>query len=132
MPQAAPGELVLHALLSTIAYAWSLDRTGALQHRGLADEASPDGMSNSYNGDPMKSLNFSFARAQTLLLATSLLCGAALAEKPEWAGEGGGKGQKHERKNEKEGKGPGVVQGDRKSTRLNSSHIQKSRMPSSA
>ena len=26
----------------------------------------------------------------------------------------------------------GIIQGDRKSTRLNSSHIQKSRMPSSA
>jgi len=59
----------------------------------------------------MKSLNFSFARAQTLLLAASLLCGGAMAEKPEWAGEGGGKGQKHEKKNQKEGKGPGVVEG---------------------
>lgn len=107
MPQAAPGELVLHALLSTSAYACSLDTIGVLQHRSIADEASPDGMSNSYNGDPMKSLKLSL----TLLVATSLLCGGAWAEKPEWAGEGGGKGQKHEKKNQKEGKGSGVVEG---------------------
>ncbi len=63
----------------------------------------------------MKSLKISLTRAQTLLLATSLLCGGAWAEKPDWAGGGGGggggKGQKHERKNDHEGKGQASYQG---------------------
>ncbi|UUZ71680.1 hypothetical protein LP415_22985 [Polaromonas sp. P1(28)-8] len=49
----------------------------------------------------MKSLKLSL----TLLIATSLLCGGAWAEKPEWAGEGGSKGQKHEKKIKKKEKG---------------------------
>src|SRR2546427_7994983 len=56
------------------------------------------------NGNTMKSLKFSLPRASALFLVTSLLCGVAFAEKPEWPGGGKGQkhGQKHEQKHEQE------------------------------
>jgi Ni/Co efflux regulator RcnB len=59
------------------------------------------------NGKTMKSLKFSLPRASALFLVTSLLCGGAFAEKPEWAGGGKGQkhGQKHEQKHEQEQSG---------------------------
>ncbi|MDP3799706.1 MAG: hypothetical protein Q8R06_21605 [Polaromonas sp.] len=68
----------------------------------------------------MKSLKFSL----TLLLATSLLCGGAWAEKPEWAGGGGGKGQKHERKNEQGGNGQITVQGSGQKTQVTRTEVR--------
>jgi Ni/Co efflux regulator RcnB len=50
-------------------------------------------------------------KAVTLLLAASLAAGPALAEKPEWAGGGGGKGkdkgEKHQMADKHEGHGKG-------------------------
>ena len=60
-----------------------------------------------------------------LHLPAVLVDGIALGKR-DLRGFRGGYSRKHHHER------PGAVRGDRKSTRLNSSHIQKSRMPSSA
>ena len=60
-----------------------------------------------------------------ILLAFVMLLGSAQAQTPK-------KGWSNKAKGAAIGGGAGAVAGDRKSTRLNSSHLRLSRMPSSA